>query len=446
MRFDLLSIFPQYFAALDLSLLGRAERSGRIEIHAHDLRDWAEGKHLSVDDPPAGGGAGMVMRADVWGKAIDDTLKESSHLRRVLAIPTPSGRPLKQGTVKDLACADQVIVACGRYEGLDARIAEHYRESGVEVLEYSLGDYVLNGGEVAALALVEAVGRLVDGVVGNPESLIEESHAADGILEYPNFTQPREWRGKTIPQVLLSGNHAKIVQWRREQALVRTADYRPDLIAGLSASELDREDRRTLATSGWLVVPEPLRVQFRLAHENDLEAVSALAARTFPDACPAEVTQEDQEAFINENLSIPAFRQYVRDPEYLLFVAEVSFATPRLEQKRLVSYTLVGRSLPEGMGRAPADSAYFSKCYTDDDFRGSGVTAALVDFTLRQVRDLWNPRTVALATHYKNRRAAKFYRNIGFRKAGRRIFYVGSAENIDDVFVVDFTKELVERR
>lgn len=444
MRFDLLSIFPEYFAALDLSLLGKAGRGGHLDIAAHNLRDWAAGKHRSVDDEPAGGGPGMVMRADVWGAAIDQILTEPAGPRRVLAIPTPAGRPLNQRVVEDLTGADQIIVACGRYEGLDARIAEHYRDRGVEVLEYSLGDYVLNGGEVAALALVEAVGRLVRGVVGNPDSLVEESHGADGLLEYPAYTQPRTWRDHPIPSVLLSGDHARIARWRRDRSLERTAQLRPDLIAQLSPNLLDGADRRALARQGWIVAPELLRVRFRPAEEADLAAVAELAARTFPDACPADVTRADQEAFIEQFLSLPALRGYMRDDEYRLFVAEIwpgaassSALTPGSGQ--LVAYTLIARSIPEGMGRAPADSAYLSKCYTDQAFRGSGITGALVDHTLDYVRGAWAPPAVALATHYSNRRAARFYRNTGFRKAGRRIFDVGATENVDDVFVADLT-------
>lgn len=202
MRFDLISIFPDYFAPLRLSLMGKAEDAGLVQLHAHDLRDWATGKHRSVDDTPYGGGAGMVMRADVWARALDDVLSvplaargaedAPASPRRVVAIPTPSGTPLTQPRVEDLARADQIIVACGRYEGIDARVAEHYHGVGVEVVEFSIGDYVLNGGEVAAMVLTEAVARLLDGFMGNPDSLVEESHSGAGLLEYPVFTKDRK--------------------------------------------------------------------------------------------------------------------------------------------------------------------------------------------------------------------------------------------------------------
>ena len=257
MRFDLISIFPDYFAPLTLSLMGKAEDAGLVTLAAHDLRQWATGKHRSVDDTPYGGGAGMVMRADVWARALDDALATplacenaqaaAASCRRVLAIPTPSGTPLTQPVVEDLARADQIIVACGRYEGIDARVAQHYRAVGVEVLEFSIGDYVLNGGEVAAMVLTEAVARLLDGFMGNPDSLVEESHSGAGLLEYPVFTKPREFRSLEIPEVLLGGNHAAIERWRRDRAIEKTAAVRPDLALELRAESLGREDRATLA-------------------------------------------------------------------------------------------------------------------------------------------------------------------------------------------------------
>ncbi len=260
MRFDLISIFPDYFAPLTLSLMGKAEDAGLVTLAAHDLRQWATGKHRSVDDTPYGGGAGMVMRADVWARALDDALATplacenaqaaAASCRRVLAIPTPSGTPLTQPVVEDLARADQIIVACGRYEGIDARVAEHYRGAGVEVVEFSIGDYVLNGGEVAAMVLTEAVARLLDGFMGNPDSLVEESHSGAGLLEYPVFTKPREFRSLEIPEVLLGGNHAAIERWRRDRAIEKTAAVRPDLALELRAESLGREDRATLAACG----------------------------------------------------------------------------------------------------------------------------------------------------------------------------------------------------
>ena len=248
MRIDVVSIFPDYLAPLDLSLVGKARTGGLLDLRVHDLRDWTTDRHRTVDDTPFGGGAGMVMRPDVWGTALDDVLDDRAHL----LVPTPSGEPLTQRTAERLAQEQHLVVACGRYEGIDARVAEHYRgRPGVRVSEFSIGDYVLNGGEVAALVLVEAVVRLLPGVVGNPHSLVEESHGAAGLLEYPVYTKPPQWAGLDVPDVLLSGHHGRIERWRRDQALRRTAERRPDLVAALDVATLDKADLATLAELGW---------------------------------------------------------------------------------------------------------------------------------------------------------------------------------------------------
>ena len=250
MRVDVVTIFPEYLAPLSLSLIGQAREAGLLDVRVHDLRDWTTDRHRTVDDTPFGGGAGMVMRPDVWGRALDDLLADGpAHL----VVPTPSGAPFTQRTAERLAGEDRLVLACGRYEGIDARVVDHYRDR-VPVSEVSLGDYVLNGGEVAALVVVEAVARLLPGVVGNPDSLVEESHGADGLLEYPVYTKPASWQGLDVPEVLLSGHHGKVERWRRDQALERTAARRPDLLARLDPATLDRHDRQLLAELGWTVV------------------------------------------------------------------------------------------------------------------------------------------------------------------------------------------------
>ncbi|WP_315097503.1 tRNA (guanosine(37)-N1)-methyltransferase TrmD [uncultured Cellulomonas sp.] len=246
MRIDIVSIFPEYLAPLELSLVGKARTSGLLDLRVHDLRDWTTDRHRTVDDTPFGGGAGMVMRPDVWGTALDELLDEDAHL----LVPTPSGEPFTQRTAEALAGESHLVLACGRYEGIDARVAEHYRARG-RVTEFSLGDYVLNGGEVAALVVVEAVARLLPGVVGNPESLVEESHGAAGLLEYPVYTKPPAWAGLEVPDVLLSGHHARIARWRRDTALERTAARRPDLVEALPVDDLDARDLALLARLGW---------------------------------------------------------------------------------------------------------------------------------------------------------------------------------------------------
>jgi len=248
-RIDVVTIFPDYLRPLELSLVGKAREAGLLEVGVHDLRDWTTDRHRTVDDSPMGGGAGMVMRPDVWGAALDQLLEASDPADVELVVPTPSGEVFTQRTAERLAGVGHLVLACGRYEGIDARVAEHYRSRGVRVTELSIGDYVLNGGEVAALVVVEAVARLLPGVVGNPESLVEESHGAAGLLEYPVYTRPPAWRGLEVPEVLLSGHHARIARWRRDRALERTAQRRPALLAALEPAGLDAADRAALEAS-----------------------------------------------------------------------------------------------------------------------------------------------------------------------------------------------------
>jgi tRNA (guanine37-N1)-methyltransferase len=235
MRIDVVSIFPEYLAALDVSLVGKARRSGLLDVRVHDLRDWTHDRHRTVDDTPYGGGAGMVMKPEPWGEALDAIAPPGGQQPRLL-VPSPAGRPFTQELAEELSAEPWLMFACGRYEGIDARVAGHAAER-MRVDEMSIGDYVLNGGEVAVLVVVEAVARLLPGVIGNPGSLTEESHT-DGLLEYPVYTKPVSWRGYDVPEVLLSGNHAAIEAWRHEQSVRRTRQRRPDLVdfaAGLGA-------------------------------------------------------------------------------------------------------------------------------------------------------------------------------------------------------------------
>lgn len=228
MRIDVVTIFPEYLEALNISLLGKAQESGLLEIQIHDLRDHTYDRHKTVDDTPYGGGAGMVMKPEPWALALEEILQASPIEKPVLVVPTPSGEVFSQPAAHELARTDHLVFACGRYEGIDERMF-HWAREHFDVRLMSLGDYVLNGGEVAALAMIEAIGRLVPGVVGNPESLVEESHGEDGLLEYPVYTKPSSWRDYEVPEILLSGDHAKIAAWRREQQVERTRTRRPDL-------------------------------------------------------------------------------------------------------------------------------------------------------------------------------------------------------------------------
>ena len=228
MRIDAISIFPEYFKALDISLLGKAREKEIIDLRVHDLRDFTHDKHKTVDDSPYGGGAGMLMKPEPWGEAFDEILPADGNV--TIIFTSPAGEQFKQATAYELAKENHIVFACGRYEGIDQRVVD-FAATKSKVRMISLGDYVLNGGEVAAIAMIEAIARLIPGVIGNAESLVEESHS-DGLLEYPSFTKPSSWRGFDVPEVLLSGNHAAIAKWRHEQQVERTQNVRPDLLDG----------------------------------------------------------------------------------------------------------------------------------------------------------------------------------------------------------------------
>ncbi|WP_394252465.1 tRNA (guanosine(37)-N1)-methyltransferase TrmD [Arthrobacter pityocampae] len=252
MRIDVVSIFPEYLAALELSLIGKARQDGVLDVRIHDLRSFTTDRHRTVDDTPYGGGAGMVMKPEPWAQALEAVRADAPTTRPTLIVPSPAGAVFDQAMAHELAGLDHLVFACGRYEGIDERAVDWARDE-FDVRPVSLGDYVLNGGEVAVLAMVEAVGRLIPGVVGNPESLVEESHA-DGLLEYPVYTKPSSWRGRDVPEVLLSGNHARIAQWRRIEQFQRTADRRPDLLGRVDAGALGKADLAALRAAGFDVV------------------------------------------------------------------------------------------------------------------------------------------------------------------------------------------------
>nr|WP_272944001.1 tRNA (guanosine(37)-N1)-methyltransferase TrmD [Serinicoccus marinus] len=229
MRLDVVTIFPDYLAPLELSLLGRARREGLLEVQVHDLRDWTHDRHRTVDDTPYGGGAGMVMRPEPWGEALDAICTSVPGRTPRIVVPGPGGEVFTQATAERLAeQEDWLVFVCGRYEGIDERVYDEFA-SRYPLSVLSLGDYVLNGGEVAVLAMTEAIARLLPGMVGNEASLAEESHTG-GLLEYPVYTKPASWRGHEVPDVLLSGHHGQIAAWRHEQRLARTAQRRPDLM------------------------------------------------------------------------------------------------------------------------------------------------------------------------------------------------------------------------
>lgn len=272
MRIDIITIFPEFFDALDISLIGKAKQRGLIDVHVHDLRTYTYDRHRTVDDTPYGGGAGMVMKPEPWGEALSKVLRDSDAVHEqdtalsqveagaepdaacapLLLVPSPAGTVFRQPVAHEWAEEKHIVFACGRYEGIDERVIEWARER-FRVVPFSLGDYVLNGGEVATMAVIEAVVRLVPGMVGNPESLVEESHsvAGDALLEYPVYTKPAVWEGREAPAVLLSGDHGKVARARRDWQLERTSQRRPDLIENLRTARLSEHDVATLTSLGW---------------------------------------------------------------------------------------------------------------------------------------------------------------------------------------------------
>ena len=301
MQIDIVSVFPEYFDVTGLSLLGKAQEKGLVTIHAHNLRDWTHDVHHSVDDTPVGGGAGMVMKPEIWGQCLDDLLglpdesavqhppidqtadtadgkgqqeaakspsgrscstaskadssidsNQADPVGPVLIFPNPSAPLFTQADATELSQAKRLIFGCGRYEGYDARIPDYYRSRGIDVREYSIGDYVLNGGEVAVSVMLEAITRLLPGFMGNPESIVQESYTGDEpLLEYRQYTRPTIWRGISVPEILTSGDHGRVDRFRRDEAIRRTSRIRPDLIARLDCSTLDKHDRRILEDLGW---------------------------------------------------------------------------------------------------------------------------------------------------------------------------------------------------
>ncbi|WP_433468019.1 tRNA (guanosine(37)-N1)-methyltransferase TrmD [Spirillospora sp. CA-128828] len=307
MRLDIVTIFPEYFAPLEISLLGKARRAGLLDVHVHDLREWTHDRHRTVDDTPYGGGPGMVMKPDPWGEVLDTLFPPpsggvSSDLPSLggvsserpfpggvssdlpssggavvgagaqgsagvragevprLIIPTPSGRPFTQADAVRYAAEPWLVFACGRYEGIDSRVAEEAR-TRMPVDEVSLGDFVLAGGEVAVLVMVEAIGRLLPGVLGNADSIADDSFAPgamESLLEGPVYTKPPVWRGRPVPDILLSGHHGAIARWRRDEALRRTARHRPELLDRLDREVLDKRDRAVLREAGFPVDGEDM--------------------------------------------------------------------------------------------------------------------------------------------------------------------------------------------
>lgn len=383
MRIDAVTIFPEYLAPLELSLLGRARSAGVLTINVHDLRTWTHDRHRTVDDTPYGGGAGMVMRPEPWGEALDAVFEDGVEAGLgppTLVVPTPAGEVFSQPLAARLAERPWLVFACGRYEGIDERVVEHYSDR-VEVVQVSLGDYVLNGGEAAALAIIEAVSRLLPGVVGNPASLVEESHATasgEHLLEYPVYTKPPAWRGLEVPPVLFSGHHEQIETWRREQSLRRTVERRPDLA----------HPSQTLNLAG-------------LAEAVDVRAAVAADAGelfTLQRCCWLA------EAEANQTFDIPALGETLAD------------VRDGIAQWQTLVVRLQGRLIGSVRGRLAEDGAWdIGRLMVAPDLSGRGLGRWL----LERIEAAAPPsaRSYRLFTGARSERNLRMYRRAGYRPA-----------------------------
>lgn len=376
MRLDVVTIFPEYLAALDVSLVGKAAKSGLLDVRLHDLRDWTYDRHRTVDDTPTGGGAGMVMKPEPWGEALDAIAPVDGVMQPRLIVPTPAGRPFTQELAYELAAEPWLAFACGRYEGIDARVASYAGER-MRVDEVSIGDYVLNGGEVAVLVMVEAVARLLPGVIGNPESLAEESHSGDGLLEYPVYTKPPSWRGYDVPEVLLSGNHGLIADWRHDESVRRTAERRPDLLAAWGDAVAGKDD----ASSQVRLLP---------ATEADAGEIHTLQLASFLS-----------EGRIYDDLRIPPLTE------------EPSASVERLKRGGVLKAVAGTRIVGSVQLTVDGSVGRIERLIVAPDWQGRGLGARLL-----QVAEKLAPAEV---TSYELNTGAESDRNLGlYQKAGYR--------------------------
>lgn len=370
MRVDIVSIFPDYLRPLELSLIGRAQAEGVLGLFVHDLRDFTHDRHRTVDDTPYGGGAGMVMKAQPWAESLDTVVAQGRPgTKPRLIVPGPGGVPFTQHLARELAEEPWLAFACGRYEGIDERVYEYARDDlGLEVSVVSLGDYVLNGGEAAVLAMVEAIARLVPGVIGNADSLVEESHE-DGLLEYPLYTKPNPWNGREVPGVLLSGDHGAIASWRHDQRLARTAERRPDLLHP-SLGDAD--------------------VELRVASAGDVPELLTLMR-----ACWV------QEAIECDTLAIPALHESI---EVLRASLETTTTWVARRARRLVGSVRTERR---------GDELYIGRLCVAPDQQGRGLGRRLLEFAESTAPE--GTRRLTLNTGAKSESNLRMYRRAGYR-------------------------------
>jgi tRNA (guanine37-N1)-methyltransferase len=401
-RIDLVTIFPDYFAPLGLSLVGKARQAGLLDVRVHNLRDFTTDRHSTVDDAPYGGGAGMVMKPDPWGRALDALVGHADPgPAPALVVPTPAGRPLTQELAEELATQPWLVFACGRYEGIDHRVVEH-AATRMPVQEVSLGDYVLNGGEVAALAVVEAVVRLLPGFLGNAASLAEESHATGdgaGLLEAPVYTRPPVWRGLEVPDVLLGGHHGQVARWRREQALARTARVRPDLVdvsALVSADVLERLRQLDLdETSDAQPGAEVTRHAARDIEVRPARLADAGEIWTLQRACWL------QEAWLNETLDMPPLTETLDD------------VRRALGSWRTYVVLAGGRLVGSVRGRVEGEQWEVGRIMVAPDLQGRGLGRWLLELGERMAPP--ETRELAVFTGARSKHNIAMYRKAGYR-------------------------------
>ncbi|AIF41166.1 transposon TnsE [Dermacoccus nishinomiyaensis] len=375
MRCDIISIFPEYLEPLKLSLPGQAQRKGLLDVAVHDLRDFSHDRHRTVDDTPYGGGAGMVMKPQPWWEALEHvrTLGDGTP---TLIVPGPGGEVLTQRLARELADEDWLIFACGRYEGIDERVYEAAADV-MPVRVISLGDYVLNGGEVAVLAMIEAAARLLPGFMGNAESLVEESHE-DGLLEYPVYTKPATWQGREVPPVLLSGDHGKVAAWRHQQRLERTAARRPDLLHASSALTPGGVDDRWGGA--------------RIAKATPADVGDLL---TCTHACWL------REGILNDTLTIPAQHETVES------------LTASLHEWDTYVLRHDGRFIGSVRGKLVDDTWHIGRLMVVPDLHGRGLGGALLEF-IQEVAPSDATR-FELFTGTGSEHNLKLYKKAGFR-------------------------------
>ncbi len=471
MRIDAISIFPDFFNVLDLSLLGKAQEKSLVNFTSHNLRHWAEGKHLSVDDTPFGGGAGMVMKADVWGRAIDEILgfdsraclakntdtvsdTKSLYTKKVLLIPSPSGEQFTQKMAEKFSKADQIVFACGRYEGIDSRVYQHYKSLENEnftVQEFSIGDYVLNGGEVASVVVIEAVTRLIPTMMGNPLSLVEESHCEDGLLEYPVYTRPASWKNIDVPPVLLAGNHANISRFRRNKSIEKTLKNRPDIVFKTNPSAFDLEDRKVLAKNNILLSDNGVfeNVTYRkvdscceieeiidflgenFVYMNSSELSVRVGNIDSPEQLAELLKTEDYSCFVAKAYPVSDCFGYTKafadmkvdssndKAESGKIVALVVTETRKIDDKVNKSYKKAVES--KDFISLKTDSQYFTYINltnSNKNYNNSGVKEALCNYVIKNYKDKENISYIICDVLSSDKATTKFYKTLGFTKCG----------------------------